>query len=226
MIKGLSWTGTERLVQARAERPFRDVQDLANRARLSPRDLNLLAGAGALSALAGHRYRARWEALGAEPTLPLFADWSIAEPQPTLPEPTEAQNLIADYDSLGLTLGRHPLALLRPRIERMGCAPASALESLRHGTPVRIMGLVVTRQHPATAAGVVFITIEDETGHANLVIWQTLVQRYRKEVLGSRLLQVDGEVQREGEVIHVVARRLADRSNLLGALATSSRDFC
>jgi len=226
MIKGLSRAGADRLVQVRMERMFRGVQDLVRRASLSQRDVNALAAAGTLAALAGHRYRARWEALGAEPTLPLFPDCAIAESQPALSTPTEAQDLIADYASLGLTLGRHPLALLRPRIQRMGCRAAGTLTSLRNGVPVRIMGLVVTRQHPSTAAGVVFLTIEDETGHANIIVWHSLVQRYRKEVLGSRLLQVSGVVQREGEVIHVVAGRLADHSDLLGALTTTSRDFC
>jgi error-prone DNA polymerase len=142
-----------------------------------------------------------------------------------LRRPSEGEAIVADYGSLGLTLRRHPLALLRARLSRMAFVSAEQVRQLAHGERVRAMGLVITRQRPGTATGVVFITLEDETGYINLILWSRLVERYRKEVLGARLLGVMGEVQREGEVVHVVAHRVEDHSQLLGRLLTSSRDF-
>ena len=142
-----------------------------------------------------------------------------------LPRPSEAQDLIADYGSLGLTLGRHPLALLRPRLDALYAVAAEQLTDLYDGCFVHLIGLVVARQHPASAGGVIFITLEDETGSANIIVWQNITQRYRKEVLSARLLGVKGKLQREGQVIHVVAAHLVDHSPLLGMLETQSRDF-
>jgi len=227
-VKGLSRAGAERLVEARAARPFSGVADLSRRARLGRADIDALASAGALASLAGDRHRARWQALGSEATLPLFEedDAGADEAAPALRAPSEGEDLVADYASLGLTLGRHPLALLRGRLAGQHCASSAALRERAHDTPIRIAGLVVTRQHPSSAKGVVFLTLEDETGSANIIVWPKLTERYRREVLEGRLLLVDGQVQREGEVIHVIARRLEDHSALLGALPTRSRDFC
>ncbi len=244
LVKGLSQRGAGRIVAARATAPFADVADLAARARLERRDLEALAAADALAPLAGHRHRACWAVLGVrahaaarEPgrrddapapagggQAPL-ALGAGAEGEPLLLPPTEGQAIVADYASTGLTLGRHPLALLRPRLRRYGVVTAAALGTLAHGTPVHTAGLVILRQRPGTATGVVFVTLEDETGTINLVVWRTLVESQRRELLGARLLGVDGEVQREGEVVHVIARRLEDHSALLGRLATRSRDF-
>ncbi len=226
MIRGLNADGAKRLVAARDRRPFRSVDDLQRRARLSRKDLDLLASAGALTALAGHRHLARWQTLGAEGTLPLFDELHIQEPAPALPVPSEAQELIADYTTLGLSLGPHPLSFLRRQLHGMGCIPAAEFAARANGSKIRYTGLVVTRQHPSSAAGVVFLTLEDETGNVNIIVWQKLVERYRKEVIGSRLLEVSGILQREGEVIHLVARRLRDQTPLLGAVDTRSRDFC
>jgi len=144
---------------------------------------------------------------------------------PLLPAPTEGQEIVADYASLGLSLRRHPLALLRRQLHRRGLLPAAAVLQRGHGQRVRTGGLVITRQRPASAHDVTFITLEDESGHVNLVVWKALAERQRAVMLGARLLGVYGEVQREGAVVHVVARRLYDHSVLLGDLAAPSRDF-
>ncbi|MCC7487912.1 MAG: error-prone DNA polymerase [Burkholderiales bacterium] len=225
MVKGLSQAAAERIAAARAQAPFVGVEDLARRAALDRRDLRCLAGAGALASLAGHRRLAHWQSAGIAPRPPLLREAPVIEAQPPLAAPREAEDLVADYRSLGLTLGRHPLALLRPRLLRMRVATASELSALPGGSPCRAAGIVTCRQCPGTANGVVFVTLEDETGCVNVVVWRRLVERQRRELLGARLLGVDGLVQREGEVVHLVARRLTDHSRLLGRLATRSRDF-
>ncbi len=139
-----------------------------------------------------------------------------------LPAPGEGEDIVADYASLGLTLGRHPLALLRKRLQLM---PAEALRERPHGSTARTAGLVTCRQRPDTASGVVFVTLEDETGTVNVVVWRDLVERQRRELLGARLLGVEGAIERDGEVVHLIARRLTDHSRLLGDLLARSRDF-
>lgn len=224
-VKGLSKSGAERLVEARTTGAFMDVQDLMRRAELNRRDLEALAAADALLPLAGQRHRAYWAVLGIEAPAPLLAATTVNEASPLLRPPTEDEAIAADYGSLGLTLRRHPLALLRPRLERMAFVTAERALGLAHGETVRAAGLVITRQRPGTATGVVFVTLEDETGYLNLIVWSRLVDKQRKELLGSRLLAVIGEVQREGEVVHVLARKLEDHTELLGRLSTQSRDF-
>jgi error-prone DNA polymerase len=225
MVKGLSQAGAEGLVAARTAAPFADVGDLARRARLDAGDLKRLAAAGALNALADHRRRAYWDVAGVETRPHLLREAPVHETAPALAAPTEGEDLVADYASLGLTLGRHPLALLRPRLARLRLATAEEIRALPHGAPARACGIVTGRQRPDTASGVVFVTLEDETGYVNVIVWSTLVERQRRELLGSRLMAVHGSIERQGEVVHLVARRLADHSDLLGTLATRSRDF-
>ena len=237
MIRGLPQASAQRIVDSR--RAQQDVQALENiddfttRAALNQSDLQRLAAAGALAALAGHRRNAHWLAAGAQtlpqlslrlrPQLPLHAP--IIEAPPQLPAPSEGQDIVADYTSSGLTLGRHPLALLRPRLKRMKLVTAAELALLPHGQITRAAGIVTCRQRPGTASGVVFVTLEDETGYVNVVVWSKLVERQRRELLGARLMGVEGKLQREGGVIHLVAHRLTDHTRLLGTLATASRDF-
>ncbi len=225
MVKGLSQAGAERIVAARRERPFASVDDLARRARLDARDLKCLAAAGALKALAPHRRRAYWDVAGVEAPTPLLREAPVVESPPVLSPPTEGEDLVADYASLGLTLGRHPLALLRGRLDSMRLATAEEIRRLPHGRFARACGIVTGRQRPDTAAGVVFVTLEDETGYVNVVVWRDLGERQRRELLGARLMAVHGVIEREGEVVHLVARRLVDESALLGRLVTRSRDF-
>jgi error-prone DNA polymerase len=222
-IKGLSSAAAERLVAARAQAAFTDVQDLAGRAGLERGDLGSLAAAGALKSLARNRHRARWDVAGLETALPLLAETRIAEGIPLLRRPTEGEDIVADYASI--SLGRHPLALLRRRLDAMRLMTAAAVAATRHEQRVRTAGLVITRQRPASAAGVTFVTLEDETGYLNLIVWESLAKRQRRALVGARLLGVEGKVQREGEVLHIVAERLFDHSALLGGLVTESRDF-
>lgn len=211
-------------MEARREAGFLSLQDLTRRAFLDRGDLQRLAAAGALAGLAGDRHQAAWQVLGVEPVLPLLAS-GVEEAAPPLPVPSEGQNIRADYAMLGLTLERHPLALLRVQLGRRRVITAAALRARQHGDLIHTAGIVIGRQRPASANSVIFVTLEDETGQVNLVVWKQLAERQRRILLQARLLGVNGEVQREGEVLHVIARRLWDYSALLGRLLTRSRDF-
>jgi error-prone DNA polymerase len=224
MIKGLTAEGAQRVVDARRQAPFTDVADLARRAGLQRADINALAAADALAGIAGHRRDAWWQALGLDGDTALTRAPQDAV-QPSLLPPTEGEDVMLDYATTGLTLRRHPLALLRPLLASRRMSTAEAIRSARNGQVIRACGIVTCRQRPSTASGVVFVTLEDETGHINVVVWPTLVERQRREVLGSRLMTVYGQVQREGEVVHLVAGRLVDDSRLLGHLVTASREF-
>ena len=225
VVKGLSAKGGERLLEARAGREFADVEDLARRARLDAKDLGALAAAGALKPFARNRHRARWSVAGIEKPAPLLDRARIPEAIPMLKAPTEGEDIMADYRRMGLTLGRHPLALLRERLGAMGVLEAEAVRRLEHGTRVCAAGLVIIRQRPASADGVTFVTVEDETGYLNLIVWENVAQRERRALLGAMLLGVEGRVQKEGEVLHIIAERLHDQSRLLGGLTARSRDF-
>jgi error-prone DNA polymerase len=162
-------------------------------------------------------------AAGAERLPPL--DAPILEAPPALAAPGEGEEIVADYASLGLTLGRHPLCLLRNRLQKLKILTAEELQGRAHGSPAQVAGLVTCRQRPDTASGVIFVTLEDETGSMNIVVWSRLVERQRRELLGARLLGVQGVIERDGDVVHLVARRLFDRSALLGPLAVQARNF-
>ncbi|HVN34442.1 MAG TPA: error-prone DNA polymerase [Casimicrobiaceae bacterium] len=234
-IAGFSEAGAKRLVEARQTRPFASVADLAHRARLDKRDLTCLAEAGALVALAGHRHGAAWEVAGVERLPPLWCPpvltalatggSPIEEPTAPLPPPTEGQDIVADYRRLAFTLRRHPLALLRDRLRAKRLATASEIAATPQGRIVRTAGIVIGRQRPDTASGVIFVTLEDETGATNVIVWRDLSDRQRRELLGAKLLAVFGKIERVGPVVHVLAGRLADLSPLLGALDVRSRDF-
>jgi error-prone DNA polymerase len=225
MISGLKEAAAARIVAARTQRAFASVADLAHRAALDRRDLEALADAGALAALAGHRHRAVWDIAGVERLPALLAESAFDERDPDLPVPSEADDITADYRRIGLTLGRHPLALIRDDLARRRVQPASAVQQSRHGRLVRTAGLVIGRQRPDTASGVIFVTLEDETGIVNVIVWRDLFERQRRELLGSRLMGVHGTIEREGEVVHVLAGRLVDLSEMLGDLEAKSRDF-
>jgi error-prone DNA polymerase len=225
MIKGLNEASGQRITAARQDAPFRDSEDFFQRTGLGKRELNSLSEANALVSLAGHRRQALWRTLGKLPgDLPLAVNTS-PETQIELLAPTEGENLLADYRRLGLTLGRHPLAMLRPRLQAMRIASAAELNLAPPQRSIRVAGLVTCRQRPGTAAGVVFVTLEDETGNINVVVWNHLVERQRRELLGSRLMGVHGIVERKDNVTHLVAGKLFDYSELLGGLVVESRDF-
>ena len=225
LVKGLSEEAGQRLVAGRAAARYDSVESAAAIAKLDRRALRLLAAAGAFRNLAGHRHRASWVAEGIERPVPLFPEQTPEAALPMLTAPAEGQDIVADYRATGLTLGRHPLALLRARFERAGYLAAAALTSHLDGHTVKVAGIVITKQRPASASGVTFVTLEDETGQSNLVVWQTLAERQRRELLGARLMGVRGKLQVESGVKHIIAERLFDHSPMLGRLETRSRDF-
>jgi len=192
-----------------------------------------LATADAFAPLIGHRRQALWATLGlaadAPRTAPLTAGTSSRESQIDLLPPSEGQNIVADYERTSLTLRRHPLALLRSRFDAMRLVSAAGIAKARHKQPIRTTGIVTCRQRPSTASGVTFVTLEDETGTINVVVWRTTAEQYRRELVASTLLTVYGHVERSETpsvpVIHVIAQRLVDHSPLLGRLTVPSRDF-
>ncbi|WP_300244657.1 error-prone DNA polymerase [Pseudomonas sp.] len=226
MIKGFRQEDGRCIESARQQRAFVDIADLAERARLDVRAQELLADAGALRALAGDRYRARWEVAGVEKQLGLFAELPRQEEAPvSLPRPSVGEDLQADYHSLGTTLGPHPLALLRAQLKARRCRSSRELLEVEHGRSVSVAGLVTGRQRPGTASGVTFVTLEDEFGNVNVVVWRDLAERQRRILVGSQLLKVDGTLETVGEVRHLIAGRLTDLSPLLDGISVRSRDF-
>jgi error-prone DNA polymerase len=225
IVSGLSKEAGVRIKEACAIRKFDDIPDLARRAQLNRHDLEKLAAASALAPLAGHRRQALWQAVAAAPDKDLLKAAPIDEVQIRLAAPSEGEDIVHDYRALGLTLGRHPLALLRPVLHKMRFLPAEVLNKFNNRQIARGCGIVTVRQRPGTAKGVVFVTIEDETGPVNVIVWRDLVDKQRKELLGASLLGVYGIWQCEKNVRHLVAKRLIDLTHLLGQLETSSRDF-
>jgi len=225
MAKGFSRQGADRLVQARCEVDWRNLEELAQCAGLDRGDLHALAAADALSGLAGNRHQAAWQVAGIREPLPLLASPAGPGALPLLPTPGEGESIVADYASLGLTLRRHPLSLLRGYLDRRRLLCARDVNEAPAGQVVSTAGLVVNRQRPASANSVTFVTLEDETGYVNLVVWKRVAERQRKALLASRLLGVVGEIQRESGVTHLVARQLRDYSDLIGGLVTRTRDF-
>ncbi|WP_218585646.1 error-prone DNA polymerase [Pseudomonas izuensis] len=226
MIKGFREDDARRIETARSRGAFADIADLGERAQLDARAQEQLADAGALRGLAGDRHRARWEVAGVEKQLGLFAGLPRQEEGPVaLPRPTVGEDLRADYASVGTTLGPHPLALLRAELKARRCRSSKELLEVEHGRPVSVAGLVTGRQRPGTASGVTFVTLEDEFGNVNVVVWRDLADRQRKVLVGSQLLRVDGRWEKEGEVRHLIAGRLSDLSPLLDGITVRSRDF-
>jgi error-prone DNA polymerase len=225
MVKGLSENAGLRIVAEREKGPYEKVQSLMGRAQLDRRELGALATSGALHALSGDRHKARWAVAGTEKPVPLFRSLERFEAAPLLKKPTEGQNIVADYQSTGLSLERHPMRLLRRHLDRYHYVAAGQLPGMGNGQDINVAGLVITKQRPGTASGVTFVTLEDESGHVNLIVWKKVAEEFRSELLNARLLGIAGELQIEGRVIHVIAHRLFDHSDMLGELSVSSRDF-
>ena len=229
-VSGLAEDAAQRIVEARTEAPFADSEDLARRAGLDAHALAVLAEADALKSLTGHRHQAAWAVAGIDtrPTQLLRATRSH-EAQTLLAAPSESENTLADYRSLGLTLNRHPLALLRRQLAAFRIETAAVLRGFPHGRLARASGLVTHRQRPETAKGTVFVTLEDETGAINVIVWPRVAEQQRKALLGSTLLTVYGQWQRQGEgdtaVLHLLAMKMIDHTPLLGGLSSRSRDF-
>jgi len=228
LIASFPEAAAQRLMHARSQRAFADIDDLGRRAALEPRELQTLARADALAALAGHRRRQLWAAAGQERTRALLADAPVREAaadQPELPLAPEGEAIVLDYASTGLSLRRHPLALLRERLARRGWRSAAELAQLPGGRSTWACGLVTVRQQPATANNTIFVTLEDETGNVNVIVWQHVREAHRRALLRSQLLAVAGQWQTAHGVSHLIARRLLDLTPWLGGLVTASRDF-
>ncbi|CUA93310.1 DNA polymerase III subunit alpha [Comamonas thiooxydans] len=233
-----------------AQAPWKDVSDLVIRARLDKADMEALAAADALRSLAGHRRQQMWDAAAQASLPPIFAQAAIHEPRLELPQAAEGEEIMFDYAATGLSLRRHPLALLRPRLARHGLKTAAELRHMLPGQKVRACGIVTVRQRPPTANGTLFITLEDETGVINLVVWSQTFARWRSALLASRLLAVEGIWQRstapqletpesagdmpaaqtgdEPAVRHLVVMKARDVTRWLGRFAEvglNSRDF-
>jgi error-prone DNA polymerase len=220
-IKGFGENDAKALVAAREQGDLATMRALWLRAGLSERALETLARGDSWNSIGLGRRDALWAAKGMGPKpLPLFTVPSTIEPAVTLPAMPIGQEVTEDYRHLRLSLKRHPVALLRDRVAGLGVMPNARLQTLRDGARVRVAGLVLVRQQPGTASGVIFMTIEDETGVANIIVWPKMFQTFRRQILGSQLLAVRGIMQRDesGCVIHVIADRFVDLSAHLHAL--------
>ena len=226
---GLSIAAAQRITAARTTAPFTSTEDLALRAGLNQADLNALASADALRSLSGHRRQQVWDACALQSAPPLLRAVPVEEDLLTLPAASEGEEVLLDYAALGMTLRSHPVFLLRSQLSKMKLLTAEQMHNYPSGRLVRACGLVTMRQQPGTAKGVVFVTLEDETGSVNVIVWKSLRERQRPELLKSRLLAVYGVWQRDeasgGNVRHVIAKRLVDLTPLLGGLTTHSREF-
>tara|TARA_B100001179_G_scaffold216159_1_gene186914 strand:- start:3678 stop:4751 length:1074 start_codon:yes stop_codon:yes gene_type:complete len=230
LVKGLGRGAIDCLLARRPANGYASVAEARRRAPMSAREWEALAAAGALSSLGGHRYQARWNLLAPDPALALGETDILDDTTPELAPPSEQADLEEDFRHLGLSLARHPMALLREQasMARQGlarCLKATELAELDHGHLVQVAGLVATRQRPGTASGVTFVTLEDETGNVNVVVWKDTAKAQRQALLNARLLKVTGHLEREGSVIHVIAGRLEDLSGLWAELGVPSRDF-
>jgi len=226
LVDGLGEAVARRIVGARAQGGFDSVADLARRARLGRHELALLAAADALQSLSGHRRQQVWASAALQAAPALLRDAPVDEAPLALPEAPEGEAVVWDYASLGLTLRSHPLALLRPALQRRRLLSAAELRLAPDRRLVRHAGIVTLRQQPETASGVVFVSLEDETGVVQVIVWRRIRERFRQVLLQSRLLAVYGHWQREGEVGNLIAGHLEDLTPLLGQLSTSqSRDF-
>lgn len=226
MVRGFREADALRIEAARQRQPFMDIHDLCRRAELEPRAREQLADAGVLRGLADHRHRARWAVAGIEPQLPLFDGLPAMEETPIyLPLPSVSEDLFNDYATLGTTLGPHPLTLLRNELKARRCQSSRELATIEHGRLVSVAGLVIGRQRPQTASGVIFVTLEDEFGMVNVVVWRDLAERQRRPLIQSQLLRVDGHLESASGVRHLIAGRLSDLTPLLTGLDVRSRDF-
>jgi len=220
MVKGLANEHAARILAARAERPFASVEDVWRRSGVPAAALERLAEADAFASLGLDRRQALWRVRGlGEKVLPLFASVEAqeAEPKVALNAMTDGREVVEDYRSVQLSLRAHPIAFLRPELERRGTVPCSELARIKDGTRIRLSGVVLIRQRPGTT-NVTFLTIEDETGIANIILWKDRFEAQRRIVMAAPMIGVSGIVQREGEVIHVIGERLEDQGALLHSI--------
>ncbi|MCD2513359.1 error-prone DNA polymerase [Comamonas endophytica] len=225
MIASLRSSSAQAIEAERQKAPFDSAQELAQRCGLDQPEMKALAAAGALATLSGHRRQQVWDAAALHAPPRLLAQASVDETLLELPEAPEGEEVLWDYASTGLTLRSHPMQLLRPRLDRHKLKTSQQLRRTPDGRVVRTAGIVTLRQQPPTAKGTLFITLEDEHGVTQVIVWKDVREDHRQTLLGARLLAVEGRWQREGMVCNLVAKRVADLSHLLGRLRTESRNF-
>ncbi|NCZ63440.1 MAG: error-prone DNA polymerase, partial [Cellvibrionales bacterium] len=230
LIKGLSENSAQQIVAARRTGHFKNLGDFRRRTQLNKTDFETLAAADALQSISGNRYQSQWQIMGLEPSRPLLRDdTSLYQKQGDaeilLAPPSVAENVLADYQSTGLTLREHPLALLRDTKPFSQCRRQDELQHLGNHRFVRIAGLVTCRQRPGTASGVVFLTLEDETGNHNVIVWPKVQENFREALMTAQLLLVKGTLEARDGVMHVIAGSLHDYSDCLQSLSVRSRDF-
>jgi len=225
MIASLRSTSAQAIEAERHKAPFDSAQELAQRCALQQPEMQALAAAGALATLSGHRRQQVWDAAALHAPPRLLAQASIDETLLELPEAPEGEEVLWDYASTGLTLRSHPMQLLRPKLDKYKLKTSQQLRRIPDGRVVRTAGIVTLRQQPPTAKGTVFVTLEDEHGVTQVIVWKDVREGQREVLLGARLLAVEGRWQRQGSVCNLIAGRLADLSHLLGRLRTESRNF-
>lgn len=227
LVSGLGDEAACRIAHMRLQDgPFTHPQDLAHRARLTQADMQHLAAADALTSLAGHRRQQVWQASALHAMPQLLQGSLLPEDELALPEAAEGEEVLWDYAATGLTLRRHPLALLRPKLAKQGLLTARQLDAVKAGRLAKACGIVTGRQKPQTAKGTLFVTLEDETGNVQVIVWPQVYEEHRSTILSARLLAVEGIWQRgDGDVRHLLARGFKNLNPWLGRLATESRDF-
>ncbi|QKV55316.1 error-prone DNA polymerase [Comamonas antarctica] len=225
MVASLRSSSARAIEQERHKAPFDSAQELALRCGLDQPEMKALAAAGALATLSGHRRQQVWDAAALHAAPQLLKPAQIDEAPLDLPEAPEGEEVLWDYAATGLTLRSHPMQLLRPRLDRYKLKTSQQLRRIPDGRVVRTAGIVTLRQQPPTAKGTLFITLEDEHGVTQLIVWKDIRETQRELLLGARLLAVEGRWQREGLVCNLIAKRFADLSHLLGRLRTESRNF-
>jgi len=230
LVSGLSRDGARRLLQARRQQAFTQVRDLRERAGLHRDDMQALAAADALASISGHRHQSQWQVLAMESHKPLLR-YESSEPVRALDDgvileaPSVAEDVLADYSAIGLTLRSHPMLLLRDRPPFDRCKRQSDLVGVPHRGFVRIAGLVTCRQRPGTASGVLFLTLEDETGNSNIVVWPRVQENFRQALMTGRLLLIKGTLETRDNVTHVIAGAVYDYTAELAGLGVKSRNF-
>ena len=231
-IKGFKKSSALKIIEARTNDPIKDIEDIKKRASLDKSDLEKLTESSAFKQLSGDRHQTHWTVLGLPPDLPIFKTRTARskieiKPNDLLPVPTEAENMRADYLNTGLTLGRHPLAMLREKKEYPfhNHQTAISLETIKRGQLVNVSGIVTARQRPSTASGVLFLTLEDETNNINVIIWKNIFKKYRVPTIQGNLLAIKGALEKKGKVIHVIAKEISDFSHFLETFSLKSRDF-
>jgi DNA polymerase III alpha subunit len=225
LVRGLREQEANKIVTARQKRPFLSIEDLSARALIPKRSIKALANGAAFRSLANHRNVASWSALGVERLPGMLEDLPAPVESVSLPVPSEWEEIQRDYQQLGFSSGRHPLALMRSSLRRRGVSSRRELDAIASGRIVIVGGLVTHLQHPQTANGVIFGSLEDETGINNIIFWPAVFASYRHKILQTKLMIVEGELQSQEGVIHVVAQRVQDFSHWVESLPRNSRDF-